>query len=1024
MKRILINATQSEEIRVAMVDGQKLYDLDIEHTHRSQKKSNIYKAVITRVEPSLEACFVNYGAQRHGFLPFKEISREYWQKKPSEIQGRPSIKDVIKEGQEILVQVEKEERGNKGAALTTYISLAGRYLVLMPNNPRAGGVSRRISGHDRRQVKENLAKLNIPEEMGIIVRTAGVGREVEELIWDFEQYLMPIWKAIKEAAKTHKAPTLLYQESNIIIRTLRDYFRSDIGEIIIDAEHVHKQASDFINAVMPHNARKLKYYNDTLPLFSRYQVENQIESAFQREVRLPSGGALVIDHTEALISIDINSARATKGHDIEETALNTNLEAAEEVARQLRLRDLGGLVVIDFIDMMPNKHQREVERRLREALKVDRARVQVGRISRFGLLEMSRQRLRPSLEEASQMICPRCSGHGTIRGVKTSALSILRLLEEEAMKEMSSQVIAQVPVEVATFLLNEKREAIAELQQRQKSELIVLPNPSLTTPHYHITRLREDELPEQAISSYKLIETEIQTEADTKQRKQAPVQTAPMQAAVAPITPATSAPPPQHVTKETAKKQEKSPGLVQRILNSLFGIKSKTDNKAKTDKKATKIPVPAKKQAATKSRKKANQQQPRHNNSKTRKNTRAQQKQRKTNNNKQQQRKPTQTNTANNNQQTTTAKQQASKKSQQTSAKTQSTAQAAAKQSQRKQPQKHQTPKPVATKKDAKAAKKRPQKESNTKPRVFEPHDHNMDNMEPIEITIVMPATTGTSNNSSKKTKQKANDKQSKKAQATAKQQTSQASKEEKSTAASNGDKQTDKKTDVQAKAAKSTAVSDKPQASEKTDTQVKEVKSSTVSEQSKASDQKAESQAKTAKSSTLSDQPKVSEKADTQAKEAKSSITSDQAKLSDSTEAKTKMEKDTAASDKFEKTETQEKAAKSTTTSDKAKPADKQTKPQPQTATASPTVQTEKTTQAPKASGKPSTSPKSSTVATESKEKSSKTATTDKTTVAEKVVPINKIKEKADSSHDSSPAVKAEKEEPKEEKKKPSWMH
>ena len=517
MKRILINATQTEEIRVAMVDGQKLYDLDIEHTHRSQKKSNIYKAVITRVEPSLEACFVNYGAQRHGFLPFKEVSKEYWQKDPASIKGRPSIKDVLKEGQEILVQVEKEERGNKGAALTTFISLAGRYLVLMPNNPRAGGVSRRINGNDRKQVKENIAKLNLPKDMGIIVRTAGVARESEELIWDFEQYLMPIWNAITEAAKSHPAPTLLYQESNIIIRTLRDYFRNDIGEIIIDTENVHKQAEDFIKAVMPHNTRKLKHYNDSLPLFSRYQVENQIESAFQREVNLPSGGALVIDHTEALISIDINSARATKGHDIEETALNTNLEAADEVARQLRLRDLGGLVVIDFIDMMPNKHQREVERRLRDALKVDRARVQVGRISRFGLLEMSRQRLRPSLEEASQIICPRCSGHGTIRGVKTSALSILRLIEEEAMKEMSSRVIAQVPVEVATFLLNEKRDAISELQKRQQSEIVVLPNPSLTTPHYHVSRLREDETPEQSVASYKLIEAEIQTEPDTKQ---------------------------------------------------------------------------------------------------------------------------------------------------------------------------------------------------------------------------------------------------------------------------------------------------------------------------------------------------------------------------------------------------------------------------------------------------------------------------------------------------------------------------
>jgi len=581
MKRILINATQAEEIRVAMVDGQKLYDLDIEHTHRSQKKANIYKAVITRVEPSLEACFVNYGAQRHGFLPFKEVSRDYWLKDPASFDHRPSIRDVLKEGQEILVQVEKEERGNKGAALTTYISLAGRYLVLMPNNPRAGGVSRRISGHDRRQVKENLAKLDIPKEMGIIVRTAGVARESDELTWDFEQYLKPIWNAIQEASKLHKAPTLLYQESNIIIRTLRDYFRRDIGEIIIDNQNVFKQAEDFINAVMPHNLRKLKYYSDTLPLFSRYQVEHQIESAFQREVRLPSGGALVIDHTEALISIDINSARATKGSDIEETALNTNLEAADEVSRQLRLRDLGGLVVIDFIDMMPNKHQREVERRLRDALKVDRARVQVGRISRFGLLEMSRQRLRPSLEEASQIICPRCSGHGTIRGVRTSALSILRLIEEEAMKEMSSQVVAQVPVEVATFLLNEKREAIAELQQRQKSNILVLPNPNLTTPHYSIVRTRADDMPETNVSSYELIEKEVQTEQDFNKphyKQPASQNTASVpaqQAAVAQITPATSAPP----TKIETENEQKSLGLVKRIFSSLFGVVTNNSDK-------------------------------------------------------------------------------------------------------------------------------------------------------------------------------------------------------------------------------------------------------------------------------------------------------------------------------------------------------------------------------------------------------------------------------------------------------------
>lgn len=504
MKRILINATDREEIRVAMVDGQYLYDLDIEHTNQVQKKSNIYKGTITRVEPSLNAAFVNYGAERHGFLPFKEVSREYWGP-TKDVQGRPSIKDVLKEGQEVLVQVEKEERGNKGASLTTFISLAGRFLVLMPNNPRAGGVSRRIEGEDRHRIKQILNELKI-ENGGAIVRTAGLGRELEELSWDLD-YLKMLWKAIQFAYKNHPAPTLLYQESNLIIRTLRDYFRPDIGEIIFDKDSIYKQARDFVQAVMPHNLPKLKFYKDKdVTLFSRYQVEHQIESAFQREVTLPSGGAIVIDHTEALISIDINSARATKGSNIEETAYNTNLEAADEVARQLRLRDLGGLVVIDFIDMMPNKNQRGVEKRLREKLKIDRARVQIGRISRFGLLEMSRQRLRPSLDEASQIVCPRCSGHGSFRSVESLALSILRLIQDESMKNMTHEVIAQVPVKVASFLLNEKREAITQLNTRHHIKITIIPNAYMETPHYEIHRVRAQDNKDGIASSYDHVE--------------------------------------------------------------------------------------------------------------------------------------------------------------------------------------------------------------------------------------------------------------------------------------------------------------------------------------------------------------------------------------------------------------------------------------------------------------------------------------------------------------------------------------
>ncbi|MGD8207688.1 MAG: Rne/Rng family ribonuclease, partial [Thiohalocapsa sp.] len=442
MKRMLINATQPEELRVAIVDGQQLFNLDIESPGREQKKANIYKGTITRVEPSLEAAFVDYGSERHGFLPLKEISRNYFQGelKPG---TKANIKELIKEGQELMVQIDKEERGTKGAALTTFISLAGRYLVLMPNNPRAGGVSRRIEGADRSELREALSQLSLPEDMGLIVRTAGVGKNAEELQWDLD-YLLQLWDAIKTSSEERKAPFLIYQESDIIIRSIRDHLRADIGEIVVDNPEMFHRAEEFVRQVMPHNLKKLRLYQDEVPLFTRYQIESQIESAFQREVRLPSGGSVVIDHTEALTSIDINSARATKGADIEETALNTNLEAVDEIARQLRLRDLGGLFVIDFIDMTPAKNQREVENRLRDALKQDRARVQIARISRFGLLEMSRQRLRPSLGESSQHVCPRCKGHGTIRGVESLALSVLRIVEEEAMKENTARIVAQL----------------------------------------------------------------------------------------------------------------------------------------------------------------------------------------------------------------------------------------------------------------------------------------------------------------------------------------------------------------------------------------------------------------------------------------------------------------------------------------------------------------------------------------------------------------------------------------------------
>ena len=494
MKRMLINATQAEELRVAIVDGQSLYDIDIEQPSKEQKKSNIYKGRITRLEPSLEAAFVEYGAERHGFLPLKEISRDYFQSGADHHKG--SIKELLREGQEVVVQVDKDERGNKGAALTTFISLAGRYMVLMPNSPTAGGVSRRIEGDDRAELKKAMDALAIPDDMGVIIRTAGVGRDAEELQWDLD-YLLSIWKAIADAALSKPSPFLIYQESRLITRALRDYMRADIGEILVDTPEMYAEARDFVEQVMPHNLRKLKHYTDDTPLFNRFQIESQIESAYERTVRLPSGGALVIDQTEALTAIDVNSARATKGGDIEETAFNTNLEAAEEVARQMRLRDLGGLVVIDFIDMDSGKHQREVENRLQGALKYDRARVQLGRISKFGLMEMSRQRLRASLGESSQIVCPRCEGHGRMRSIESLSLSIIRVAEEHAMKDNTGQVLVQAPVEIANFLLNEKRGALAEIEKRHAAPIVIVADEHLHSPHYEVTRIRENELGEE-----------------------------------------------------------------------------------------------------------------------------------------------------------------------------------------------------------------------------------------------------------------------------------------------------------------------------------------------------------------------------------------------------------------------------------------------------------------------------------------------------------------------------------------------
>ncbi len=546
MKRMLINATQPEELRVALVDGQKLYDLDIESGSREQKKSNVYKGKITRIEPSLEAAFVDFGAERHGFLPLKEIAREYFVKDPGP--GRINIKDVLREGQEVIIQVDKEERGNKGAALTTQVSLAGRYLVLMPNNPRAGGISRRIEGDERTELREAMKGVTVPDKMGVIVRTAGIGRSAEELQADLN-YLVHLWDAIKRASDERPAPCLLLQESNVIIRAIRDYLRQDVGEVLIDTDAAYEEALGFVQQVMPHYQNKFKRYTDAVPLFNRYQIESQIESAFQREVKLPSGGSIVIDPTEALVSIDINSARATKGADIEETALNTNLEAADEIARQLRLRDMGGLVVIDFIDMLSSKNQREVETRLKKALEVDRARVQVGRISRFGLMEMSRQRLRPSLEETSGHVCPRCNGTGVVRDIQSTGLSILRLIEEEAAKENTGQIRAIVPVSVATFLLNEKRTLIAGIEARHGSKVVVLPNPNMETPHYEVLRLRpDDSLIGEVSYEHKMEEEETEYGLDLTIRETSKVQQAAVKAgahsvpAAAPVATASEAP--------------------------------------------------------------------------------------------------------------------------------------------------------------------------------------------------------------------------------------------------------------------------------------------------------------------------------------------------------------------------------------------------------------------------------------------------------------------------------------------------
>ena len=577
MKRMLINASQPEEVRVALVDGQRLYDFDIESHGREQKKGNVYQAKVTSVEPSLGAAFIEFGSERHGFLPAKEIARELFAKpdKAGDSDGdgrRTSIADLVAPGQQFLVQVDKEERGNKGAALTTFLSLAGRYMVLMPNNPRGGGISRRIEGEDREQLREALSTLEVPGGMGVIVRTAGVGRSAEELQWDLD-YLLQLWEAIKSAADEERAPTLIYQESNVVLRALRDYLRPDIGEVLIDGEEAFAEASQFAGQVMPSYKDRIRFYSDDVPLFSRYQIESQIETAFQHEVKLPSGGAVVIDPTEALVSIDINSARATRGADIEETALTTNLEAAEEIARQLRLRDVGGLIVIDFIDMSNTRNQRAVETRLREALEADRARIQTGRISRFGLMEMSRQRLRPSLAEMTTEICPRCGGQGRVHDIRSLALSVLRVMEEESLKERSSIVRALVPLNVAAYLLNEKRGDVADIERRTNTHLVIVPAGHLETPHYEVQRIREDDAEaEAAVLSYELADTAGDVDMPPARengrrengrredgRREDGRKTQRQEAAVKSVAPATPAPTGQR------------PGLWRRLMDSLFG---------------------------------------------------------------------------------------------------------------------------------------------------------------------------------------------------------------------------------------------------------------------------------------------------------------------------------------------------------------------------------------------------------------------------------------------------------------------
>ncbi|QFY78600.1 S1 RNA-binding domain-containing protein [Alcaligenes faecalis] len=569
MKRMLFNATHQEELRVAIVDGQKLIDLDIETAGREQRKGNIYKGVITRIEPGLEACFVSYGEERHGFLPFKEVARSYFKEGVDVRSAR--IQDALVEGQELIIQVEKEERGNKGAALTTFISLAGRYLVLMPNNPRGGGVSRRVEGEDRQELREAMDQLDIPQGMSIIARTAGIGRSVEELQWDLN-YLMQLWTAIDGAARDNAAPILIYLESSLVIRAIRDYFSPDIGEILIDTDEIHEQAAAFMSVVMPDNLHRVKMYRDDIPLFSRFQIEHQIETAYSRTVQLPSGGAVVIDHTEALVAIDVNSARSTRGADIEETALRTNQEAADEVARQLRLRDLGGLIVIDFIDMEDSKNQRAVEQRLRDALHLDRARVQMGKISRFGLMELSRQRLRPALNEGSHITCPRCTGTGVIRDAESSALHVLRLLQEEAMKEGTAALHAQVPVDVATFLLNEKRADITKIESRLNIALILIPNKNLETPHHIIERLRHDDPRlDELRSSYELVQQPEQQDSLVPHRSHE-IKPRP-EALVKSTTPAQPAPmsKPAAAAAASAAASDNKPGLLKRLLNWLSG---------------------------------------------------------------------------------------------------------------------------------------------------------------------------------------------------------------------------------------------------------------------------------------------------------------------------------------------------------------------------------------------------------------------------------------------------------------------